>query len=319
MKNANPKTWFLPIIGGNRYSAGAPFANLTASRLDAGDARSAALAVLSGGAPFFSDPFTSGDLRHTENGVAWGASNAGAEGGDSVGVVSNKLQFVFAAGGDAWAEQRFTFGTTNAYPEIYGRLLLTLPSDFVPPGDNAKGLFTFWSNKYNNTDPGYEDGYSSSTELFIGNEMTPNGAGGCRGNIRIVLNGYDINVQGGGSYLSSGSSLIAASDAGKTIEFVQRVKASTVDGTHGNYNEDFLDTTPGLNGAFQIWKRIPSETSVWTLVVDKTGMNAYPPVDWNGFNRGYILGWINGGFSTTQIWLVDDVEFATTDVWGCSI
>lgn len=318
MKNANPKTWFLPIIGGNRYSAGAPFANLTASRLDAGDARSAALAVLSGGASaLFDANFATGDtLAKTSGTWAFGASNTGWAG--SISVVSNRLRMHYSDGPvDAWCEQRYTSGATR-YPELWSLMRVDIPDPFVPSGGNSKGFFSQWENTAG-TVGHFEDGYADPNGLFVGTELWPDVAsGGWRPAIRLSGSGYDVNATSGGYYFPTGSAspIIVPAHAGKTMEILQVARYGTVGGSPANQNESMLDTTPGMNGRVGLWSRIPAETSVWTQFYDRTNMNMRPDPSVTGFNRGYMWGWVNGGFGQDIDFNIQRVRFFNSDPRG---
>lgn len=236
------------------------------------------------------DDFESGGLYKLQTGTGrWGESNAGS--GDSVRVNTilpktgnYSLQFVFGGGptgADAWAEQRFELGGKHA--EVWVKYDLYVPSNYYHRPDvpsNNKAFVHLWSGDYN-TGKGLGGGF----------EIQADGAGGS------IIDFHPFRPDS--SHLRDtirGGKGIEPSDRGKWVEFICQIKAAS---------------SSNNNGIARVWKTPQGGTK--KLIFERTDVKLYN-ADGNFFERGYLLGWANSGFTNTTTLYIDNVVISNSAI-----
>jgi hypothetical protein len=257
--------------------------------------------VAAGATPYnlpllFSDDFESGNLNHTENGVAWegGAFTSVSTQNSNGGTRS--LRFAFqgsGAGGEATAEQRFSFTTPLLelaiefdlyYPdggESYGGAAYVIRE---ASGNNNKFMRLWRGNKSDGN-----DGYSSHY-FKTGAENRPGGGGG----IANIYPSYGVNGGGIGPRGSTGTgptfttnSFVASGDLGAWHHILFYSKCGTVsDG-----------------GVIEIWKNGVLIGTVEDIDIYPSGGSSQ-----NGVDFGYLLGYANSGFTSQTLLFIDNVK-----------
>lgn len=233
------------------------------------------------------DNFETGNLTKPQTGGgSWAGTNAGS--GDKVQVSTTlaktgiySLQFTFAGGApgeDAWAEQRFELG--GRYPEVWVKYDLYIPNNYYhridAPSANNKAFVHLWAGQY-----------SGGTGLGAGFEVQPDGAGGS------IIDFHPFRPDS--SHVRDtvrGGKGIELSDRGTWVEFICQVKAAS----------------PANNdGIARVWKTPQGGTK--KLIFERTDVKLYN-ADGNFFERGYLLGWSNSGFTDTTVLHIDNITIS---------
>ena len=248
-------------------------------------------AVVGASGILLQDDFETGNLGLPQpGGGSWGGSNAGS--GDKVQVNTDlaktgsySLQLVFGgevSGKDAWAEQRFELG--GQYSEIWLKYDLFVPRNYYhrmdPPSANNKFLVHLWSGQYSGG-PGLGGGF----------EVLPDGLGGS------VLDFHPFRPDS--SHIKDtvrGGVAIAPSDRGTWVKFICQIKAAS----------------PANNdGVVRVWKTPQGGTK--TLIFERTDVKLYNSAG-NFFERGYLLGWSNSGFTDTTTLNIDNITISNLPI-----
>lgn len=236
---------------------------------------------------FFSDSFESGDFTHTENGVTWGARNAGP--GDTMTISSDRAhtgtysaKFHFAGGAigaDAWSELQFNLGSRKR--EIYIQFYIWFPADYVVRMDmpNNDKLFYLWGEIYDDSViSGMEFERASTYPTF---------------SMKTKITGYP-------AYLSCSGS---AGVHGKPFTFDKSYLGRWVKFTF----HDKLDSGAG-DGEFQMWVDD-------VLKINNTNLSwVGAPCSPGYWLHGYLMGWANSGYDKPTDIYIDDVVFSDTYV-----
>ena len=237
-------------------------------------------------APFFQDSFESSALKTTNAlGFSWlqvndtGVASPGHEGNYS-------LRFNYLAG-DAWAEQRFAFGTA-AYKDVWIKYWMRVPTNFYHGSANNK-LFAIWMDDYSSKG-------NSPTVVW---ESWGNGSGGSNLAVHYSEGGYTS----GGVHIQS-KPFISLADRGRWMEVVMHIKAASQRKTPIN-----VSSNPYLvsDGVIQLWRRWDGQTT-YEKLHEITNANIAPASTGpQGWNKGYFMGWANSAYSSNTEWLVDQV------------
>lgn len=246
------------------------------------------------GATLFSDDFATGDLTHTENGIAWNGTQVGSQDFFAVAAApggGNGARFTFTGNADladsAFVELRFTLGAQ--YSEIWLGYDLYFPANFYhrrryasAATSNNKGICQLWTGTYGTATAGQFLGFEYWANADGSSYMTWNPA--------CDLGAWRPDHQ----YQNITDNFFNLADAGTWVSYVIRAKIS-------DSNND--------NGIVQCWKN-------GNLILNEQAVTNYSSLGYNYFTEGYILGWANAGFNETTEMYVKNVKFATTDVWG---
>lgn len=233
---------------------------------------------------FFEDTFESGDLRTTQNGFRWGDSTAATVSAERAKSGGRSLKLNFAAvprGEDSFAEQRFELGRN--YPDLWVRYDLYVPSNYThrsdPPSSNNKGFLYVWSGDYGRPDgPG------------MGPNLWPNSDGTSNASHYVWGPGLDRHYY-------EMPKAIEAADRGKWVRIVVHYKYASPT------NND---------GIAEIWK---TRDGVTEKILNIRNGAWYVPGQ-SGFNRGYLLGWANSGFTEQTVFYIDNIAFSTQSLLG---
>lgn len=276
-----------PADGGSTAdSAAADGGALPDAASDAGPALIACPTPLPSGW-VFCDDFETGDLTHREGGARWDGPGPGAS-VDTSGAVSGAYSLALSYGGvadgaDAFTEQRFELGTGAR--ELWIRYSMYVPANYqhrsqshLGESANNKGFIHLWHGDYG-SGPGVAAGF----------EFWPMGGGA-----ESVTTFHPFRPDIGHLEPTAGRRLgISASDVGQWATITIHLRAASV------ANND---------GVAEVWRR-PTGAAA-ELVYQRTDVPMYASPD--TFERGYLLGWANSGFTETTVFRVDDVVFATS-------
>ncbi len=244
----------------------------------------------SGGAPSYSDGFESYALNTTldatsATGFSWNGGSPNVVVSDQIARTGNKsLEFLYHGkppGGDATAEQRFTFApnASTAPSEVWMEWYVYFPKNFVYRTDGValnNKLFNIWAETYSaspNFDMEYQGSTSSiSPHVNIYTSGGPNSANFHFDTYQIWTN--DASVAG----------------AWHQIRLYMRL---------GNGNTDL--------GAIDVWFD-------GKLVVHlRTNELPFYDTAHNYFRNGYLMGWANTGFTNDTAFYIDDLKVYTSD------
>jgi hypothetical protein len=259
-----------------------------------------------GATTYFTDDFSSGSKASSQGGWGWSSLSAGAD--DALPVITSvnpypgkgySMQFEFgddAVGGDAWSEQRFTFG--QGVSNIYCRVYLYFPDGTEgfgsarytqrtePSGGNNNKFFLLWDELYS---PNY---YVASTV-----EVEPNANGDSH---LVYKHGYKQAsgaVTGVGTLgnIHSFPTLITDAERGRWTKWQYRSQVATGVGANDGVQELWID---------DVLKFSQSDINVYSPYVGANGLQNY-------WKHGYFFGWANTGYTArTRIWM-GPVKFAS--------
>lgn len=230
----------------------------------------------------FFDGFESGDLSHTEGGVAWTASTSTQVSDAIVHTGDHALRFRFGPGAldeDAFAEQRFTLGVER--PELHAQYWLYLP-DGSEPGHVAYEIREPEGPDNNKFFRVWHDEYSGPFKWGASLRGSDDGVARLFGETR---RGCDIGV----GAISGGESWVLPADIlGRWVLVRWHVRGDDGSG----------------NGLLRIWLD-------GRLVIDDHDLTIEgAPCGDNVFLHGYLLGWANSGFDAETFAYIDDVAFS---------
>jgi hypothetical protein len=223
----------------------------------------------------FTDGFESGDLSHTENGVAYayGTNTSVSTENKLEGDYALRFRYKAAADGkDSFSEQRLRYPQTN---ELWIKFDIYIPTNYVHRTQNGASnnkFLAIYRNDYR--DPGFQVNWS----------LNPNGTGGSDLSLHRYRNGAEqeaISPSGG-----IGKDFLSADDLGKWINIIAHVKTPS--------NESAND------GVMQMWKN-------GVLVCDENELNNYGGQNENYMDELYLLGWSNSGFAEDTIFFIDNI------------
>jgi len=252
---------------------------------------------------FFQDGFESGDMSKTNpDGFKWANNNRTSVVTAEKAVWNNRkianpipdgcdwkaktgkhcLRFSYPPG-QPWAEQRFDLG--KPYKELWMRYWLRVPKNYVHEAkspNNGKFL-SVWMDKYS----GKGDGSTVWWGLWL------NGKG--NSNVAACYNrGGHTGTLG---YKQYKRFISVPADCGRWMLVVFRIKAAS--------------DRASKDGVMQMWRRWENEPT-FTKFTDITDADiAPPPGGPQGWQRGYILGWMNAKFKERTEFLLDDFALST--------
>lgn len=262
----------------------------------------------------FSDSFESGDLHPSdETGFDWGGTHRTSlvkqdpSLGNVILYLSNQqvemleepnrdwraldgdvsLRFEYLAGKNM-AEQRFSFD--NAYPELWIRYWLKVPTNFKHPSTSPTNnkLFALWM-----------DGYSSNGN---GPTMAWEFWGDDSGGSNLAYHYVNGGKKGLGPHLQFTPFITYPDDQGRWMQVTIRAKASS--------------SSASSDGVIQLYRRWAGESSHTLIHDDKHADIPSPSGGPNGWAAGYFMGWSNPGYADDTEWLLDDVVFSGSSLLG---
>lgn len=248
----------------------------------------------------FFDNFVSGNLSHTQNGIAWadGANvsviaNPTGQTPPS-GASTNVLQFSYNSGNQS--EQRYSLGTT--YTNVMIQWDIYYPTGFVnstgTPTNNK--MLRMWMGDQTDGNDGYSSFYSKA-----GGSTTKAGTGP---NLCNLIQEYGSNLNGGGEGQFGNNNPPQAgppfTDAGSYANFL------TTSDLAGWMTLKFHVTSSSAannNGSITSWKN-------GVQLITASNLPFYTNTSaQNGFNFGNILGFANTGYvSNPQLIYVTNVN-----------
>lgn len=267
----------------------------------------------------FEDDFSSGDMSKYNASFRWGIGNTPTKGQSASQIVKvagpsgatvSAVKFEYAALSSAasesqkyWAEERFhlTASATEvrsqngassvAYPEVWLSYWLYVPSNYahgpVNPSNN-KGFVTLWKNEYMGQVGSAIDWWrTGSNQSRIGAWVGEDGNGANHGNKDTPTFIRADHRIGDGGALS-----ILPSEHGKWVHVAVGMKISP--------------NSTARSGFISVYKN-------GEKVISWEGLN-----NWNtnpalqGYDRGYLLGWANSGYSTQTTFYLTGFKFATS-------
>jgi len=254
---------------------------------------------------FYYDGFESGDMSATNaDGFAWGKNNCtsvvtakmavwnngkianpGPEGCDwRAKTGKHCLRFSYPPN-KPWAEQRFDLG--KPYRELWIRYWLRVPVNYTHelprPGRPSNGkLLALWM-----------DGYSQKGD---GPTVLWNSWRSGEGSTNVTI----CHGAGEGTMFGHKQHKLFISvprDRGRWMQVVYHVKAAT--------------DRKSNDGWFRMWRRWEDEPT-FTKYTDLRNANAGPPPGGpEGWQRGYIMGYMNAAFKERTDFLIDDFTLST--------
>ncbi len=264
------------------------------------------------------ESFESGDMSTTNlDGFSWGQNNrtsivtinpkcGGLQPGDPTAIYNNgvicngpisgrdwyayrgdnSLRFRYPKGKN-WAEQRFYLG--KSYPELWISYWIRVPVNFSRgPGTNNK-----WFKIWMGDNSLYDD-------MRISEYIARDWPGTPSVNIDVDL----VYQNGLGQQHSAGSyqNFVTPSDAGRWMHNIYYMKASS---------------GGGVKDGRVAWYRKWEDESDYTTIADSGGIEMIisptsRDAGYDGFNTGYILGWVNAPYTQDTEWLLDDFVISTS-------
>jgi hypothetical protein len=238
----------------------------------------------------FQDGFETGNFSHTQGSARWASPNG------TVAVSSTRAKtgtysakFTFGPnpdGQDSWAELPFELG--GNYPEVWCAYDLWVPSNYYHrsqgDGSNNKGFLYLWSGDY-----GSPSGPAMGPNFWPAGGGLPMQAGESRMKGYLWVP-YDQHIE-------PSVEAIYFSDRGKWVHIVCHYKYASAANNDGC--QEIWKTTDGVQR-----KLLDIRNGPWY-------MSSAP-----GFQRGYILGWSNSGFTDLTEMYVDNVIFSTSSLLG---
>ena len=199
----------------------------------------------------------------------------------------NSLRFYYAAGQDI-SEQRFVTGAPHL--ELWVKLTLRIPTNYIHPSVNPSNrkLAAFWMD-------GYEANGDGPTIIW---EFWDDGNNGSNLSFHYSVGGYTIT----GLHRQYTPFITYPDDQGKWIDLIFHMKAASARGAN--------------DGVIELWKRRDTESTYSKIHELYTADIAPPPGGPNGWAAGYLMGWANRNYDEDTEWLMDNVEFAATNLWG---
>ena len=211
--------------------------------------------------------------------VVWSNGRRDAEGPEGADWTAHEgkhaLRFHYPAG-QAWAEQRFDLG--NAYPEVWIRYWLRVPTNFVHgAGDPSNHkFFALWM-----------DGYSQHGK---GPTIVWNFWRQADGNSRFSFSLSNVPDPRGHHGLAD-DFIVSPRDQGRWMQIVLCAKMSS--------------SPQASDGEARIWRRWQDEKA-FTLVSETAGRAFHAPKEGpQGWAAGYLLGWANAAYARDTEWLLD--------------
>lgn len=233
-----------------------------------------------------SEDFSNFSTSVKPNGFQWSAPNNTLVTAEPSNLSNDVLQFTYTGNPDlsidAIAEQRMNFGAQ--YQEIWFKYRCFVPANYVhrvPSGTgNNKGWFNVWKDPYN--------GYPLTTRIEFWRRSDQLSVITCA----YIKNGdsfsthYDTDSDGRTDIVG-----IDSNDLGQWIDLVFNARLSDQGAT---------------NGRMTYWKN-------GTLLADYRDLDN-SPIDpqFTGYDRSYLLGYANSGFTDDTIFLIDDYNCGTT-------
>lgn len=246
---------------------------------------------------FLTDSFESGDLTSPGGTTgSWGAEGHGTNddvevSNDTARTGSYSLKFTFYGDytetppqEDAFAEQNFNIGTS--VQELWVMFYLYWPSGFAMPSSasptNNKFLMV-WSSEGQTSSLFYDlEYFNSTTPTFL-----PKCAGNGTINTCAVTSASDIRP-----YTATTQAMDTSTGAWRKYKMHMRVDTGTGD------------------GFYRLWED-------GTLVYENEDITSTDaPCDDGYLVAGYLLGWANSGFESTQIIYLDDITISDSDPDG---
>jgi hypothetical protein len=183
--------------------------------------------------------------------------------------------------GDANSELRFNLG--GLYKEVTIEFDLLIPSNYQhrneASSDNNK-FFRLWGST------GANDGYDSPEK--IGASLWPTAVAGTSNSVSSLQPDWNLNGQGVGPKGQFDDDFVNATDLGQW----RRVKIYCKHATAANND-----------GVLKIWKD-------GVLVSNNTAMQNYnASATDHAFQKGYLMGWSNSGFTNQTDFYIDNIKF----------
>jgi hypothetical protein len=267
----------------------------------------------------FDDDFASGNKTKTQNGVRWHNNGVNATVvADSTSPSGFAMRFrttIWDAREECWCEQRFYLGPEGAngtYKDLTFYYKIRVPSNYMHPNgplfavgdglnsDNNKWI-RVWSRGSNfPSNDGYSPYYYKG-----GFSLVPLATWG-QGSRILTEFGSNVGGEGvGPQNTPTLSPWIEPSDVGTVMEFLMRIKADTL-GAPGSQME-----TTGGNGALQLWRK-PQGATTWQQIANLTEL-VWRSQDGahDFFEYGYVLGYLNQGWSESYDWMLQRFSIAT--------
>jgi hypothetical protein len=235
---------------------------------------------LSNATTLFTDGFESGNLSHTENGVAWIDSQSVAVTSSVAASGKYSLQFNFAGvpdGQDSWAEQRISLPQRSDY---WFKYKLYIPTNYYHRTQTYEANNKFlavYQAPYLKTNTGFQVNFS----------LEPNGSGGSD----VEVHHYNGGVEGPVQLVYR--NFITDVDKGKWMELIAEVKVPT--------------SATSNDGVMKLWKN-------GQQVVNITNMASWGGTGKNYIDQAYFLGWSNSGFTQSTALNIDDVQIADSQL-----
>ena len=195
-----------------------------------------------------------------------------------------------------WSEQRFDMG--KAYPEIWISFWVRVPHNYehldTESSDNGK-WFALWMDDYS----AKGDGPTIVGSLEIVRELQ-DGQWVATGSTDLQMT-WSIGGNTVTTPRSSRARLIDfPTDQGRWMQWVIRAKAAT--------------TTESNDGIIQTWRRWQGENS-FTQLHEVTDADIGPPADGpHGWQRGYLMGYMNSPFEVDTEFLLDNFTVSTNSL-----
>lgn len=258
----------------------------------------------------FFDSFESGDISATnEHNFRWAKNNGTSivtndfavynNGAihDRIGSAQNwspkhgqhSLRFRYPAG-EMWVQQNFNLG--SAYRDIWFRYWVRVPVNYThgKTRPNNHKFFALWMDKYSIKGEGGSVYWNFWRDSDGGSSITVSSN---RGNYSTT-----------GSQIQRKKFIKVPEDRGRWMQVVFNIVASS--------------SVDSSDGYIAFWRRWEGERE-FTQMHEVTNVKLPTPSGSpNGFIKGYLMGWANGGYAADTEWLIDDFEVATHSLLNTS-
>jgi len=201
---------------------------------------------------------------------------------------THAMAFQYKKGGN-WSELRFDLG--KPYKEIWIRYWMRVPTNFEhkDPGNAASNnkLFAIWMDDYSQAGTGttavweYWRDYQGDSELAWHYRDVPTAT----------------NTGHGGRF----QFIRIPEDRGRWMQIVLHLKVSS--------------STGAEDGLLEMYRRWSDEDAFTRHHHrDNTKFSLPPGSDFQGWQKGYFMGWANSGWDEETFFLIDGVEFSETEL-----
>ncbi|VAX12909.1 hypothetical protein MNBD_GAMMA24-2766 [hydrothermal vent metagenome] len=201
---------------------------------------------------------------------------------------THSLRFKYRTG-KHWVEQRFDLG--KPLRELWIRYWLRVPINFTYGTGSRRNnkFFSIWMDNY--------EAKGDGSTVWLGMEPYKN-TGATLGFT------YSDGKYTGSEGYKQHTPFITTADRGRWMQIILHLKVESKDGAK--------------DGIVQTYRRWAGESKFTKLHETLNAPLRVPDSGHDGFNRGYILGWVNAPYAQNTEWLLDDFTISDTSLLATS-